>query len=49
MTLQDLATRASITQGYLAMLESGGKDNPSLDIVRRLARALKVPLNDLLE
>jgi transcriptional regulator with XRE-family HTH domain len=48
LTQQQVAERASITQGYLALLESGERENPSLDIVRRLARALKVPLTDLL-
>jgi DNA-binding XRE family transcriptional regulator len=49
LTQQEVARRASITQAYLAKLETGDKDNPSLDIVRRLARALKVPLGELLE
>ncbi len=43
-----LAERVSITASYLARLEAGEQDHPSLDIVRRLARALKVPLNQLL-
>ena len=48
LTQQQLAERLSITPPYLAMLEAGERKNPSLDIVRRLARALKVPLSDLL-
>lgn len=48
ITQQQLAERASITPSYLATLEAGERENPSLDIVRRLARALKVPLMDLL-
>lgn len=47
-TQAQVAERAAITQGYLAKLENGDQENPSLDIVRRLARALKVPLRDLL-
>ena len=47
-TQQVVAERASITQAYLAQLEAGERENPSLDIVGRLARALKVPLGDLL-
>jgi transcriptional regulator with XRE-family HTH domain len=48
LTQQQVAERASITQAYLAKLETGDKENPSLDIVRRLARALRVPLKELL-
>lgn len=48
LTQQELAERAIITQSYLAMLETGERENPSLDIVRRLARALELPLKDLL-
>jgi transcriptional regulator with XRE-family HTH domain len=48
LTQAQLAERVSVTSAYLARLEAGEHDHPSLDIVRRLARALKVPLNRLL-
>jgi len=48
LTQGQLAERVSITSSYLARLEAGEHDHPSLDIVRRLARALKVPLKELL-
>jgi transcriptional regulator with XRE-family HTH domain len=48
MTQEQLARRAKVTPGYVAQLELGLRTNPSLDVVRRLARALKVPLKDLL-
>jgi transcriptional regulator with XRE-family HTH domain len=38
-----------VTQGYIAQLESGWKKNPSLEILKRLARALGVPVTELLE
>ncbi len=43
-----LAKRVKVTQPYLAMLESGAFRNPTLDVVRRLAKALKVPVAELL-
>jgi transcriptional regulator with XRE-family HTH domain len=49
MTQVELASKAKISQGYLARLEGGEKTNPSLDILQRLARALGVPLSDLLQ
>jgi len=44
----ELAKRAQVAQSYIAMLETGEKQNPSLDILKRLAKALKVPVADLL-
>jgi transcriptional regulator with XRE-family HTH domain len=49
LTQVDLAKRASITQSYLAELERGGKKNPSLVVLKRLAKALGVPVTALLE
>jgi transcriptional regulator with XRE-family HTH domain len=49
MTQRDLATKAKVTQGYVAQLEMGMKKNPSLEILRRLAKALGVPVTELLE
>jgi transcriptional regulator with XRE-family HTH domain len=47
--LRELATKANVPPGYLAELESGRKKNPSLDVLKRLARALGVPVTELLE
>jgi len=49
MTQRDLARRAQVTPGYIAQLEMGQKKNPSLLVLRRLAKALKVPLVKLLQ
>jgi len=49
MTQRDLARRAGVTPGYIAQLEMGQKKNPSLLVLRRLAKALKVPLVELLK
>jgi transcriptional regulator with XRE-family HTH domain len=47
--LRELAEKAKVPPGYLAELESGKKKNPSLDVLKRLARALGVPVTELLE
>ena len=49
MGLRELARKAKVPPGYLAELEAGKKKNPSLDVLKRLARALGVPVTDLLE
>jgi len=45
----ELARRAKVTQAYIAQLETGQRKNPSLPVLRRLARALGVPVGELLE
>jgi transcriptional regulator with XRE-family HTH domain len=49
MTQRDLAAKAKVTQGYVAQLEIGMKKNPSLEILKRIAKALGVPVTELLE
>jgi DNA-binding XRE family transcriptional regulator len=49
MTQEDLANRAKVARSYVALIESGRKKNPSLEILKRLARALGVPVTELLE
>jgi transcriptional regulator with XRE-family HTH domain len=43
-----LAKKAKTTGGYIAVLETGRKRNPSLAVLRRLAKALGVPVTELL-
>lgn len=38
----------STHQLYVSMIESGARENPSLPVLKRLARALGVPLAELL-
>ena len=45
----ELAKRAKVSQAYLAEIERGTKTNPSLPVLRRLAKALGVPVTELLE
>jgi transcriptional regulator with XRE-family HTH domain len=48
MKQEDLAKRAKVSRGYLAALEAGHKKNPSLAVLQRLAKALGVPVTELL-
>lgn len=49
LTQRALATKAKVTPGYVAQIEMGQKRNPSLAVLRRLAKALGVPVAELLE
>jgi transcriptional regulator with XRE-family HTH domain len=49
LTQVELAKRAKVGQAYIAMLERGARKNPSLPVLKRLARALGVPVGELLE
>ena len=48
LTQRDLATKAKVTAAYIAQLEVGARKNPSLDVLRRLAKALGVSVTELL-
>ena len=48
LSQERLATRAGITRAYVARLELGRQD-PRLAVVRKLAKALKVRVGDLVE
>ena len=49
LTQRDLANKAKVTAAYVAMIETGVRKNPSLAILKRLAKALGVPVTTLLE
>jgi transcriptional regulator with XRE-family HTH domain len=48
LTQIDLAKLAKVSQAYVASLEAGSKKNPSLAVLQRLAKALGVPVTELL-
>jgi putative transcriptional regulator len=48
LTQKRLAQRAGIDQGYLSNIESGKRPHPSAVIVKKLARALDVGIEELL-
>ena len=49
LTQVALAKKVRMKQPYLARLESGAEMNPKLDALRRLAKALKVSVAELVE
>jgi XRE family transcriptional regulator of biofilm formation len=48
ITQRELAAKAQVTGAYVAQLETGVKKNPSLDVLKRLAKVLGVPVTELL-
>lgn len=49
LTQRDLARKAKMTPGYVAQLETGLRKNPSLPVLRRLAKALSCRVAELVE
>ena len=47
-TQEQLRKRARVSRGYVADLEAGHRKNPSVAVLRRLAKALGVPVAKLL-
>ena len=43
-----LAKRAGVAQGYVSELEAGQKKNPGIETLRKIAKALGVPVTELL-
>ncbi len=43
-----LAKKAKVSQGYISHLEAGEKKEPGLGVLKRLAKALGVPVAELL-
>jgi transcriptional regulator with XRE-family HTH domain len=48
LTQVELARKAKLTQGYVTMIETGVRKNPSLAIPKRLPEALGVLVAELL-
>jgi len=44
-----LAKKAKVTPPYITMLETGARTNPTIDTLKRLAKALKVKVGELVE
>jgi XRE family transcriptional regulator of biofilm formation len=44
-----LAKRARLTQPYLAQIERGVRKNPSLETLRKIAKALRVSIETLIK
>lgn len=48
LTQDALAKRAKLTKPYISQLENGVRKSPSLPALQRLAKALGVPVTELL-
>jgi transcriptional regulator with XRE-family HTH domain len=48
VTQVTLAKKVRVTQAYIALLEKG-RENPTLDVLEKLAKALTVKVTELLE
>ena len=48
LTQQELEARSNVTQSMISKLEKGIADNVSIDILRKLAKAMNCALIDLL-
>jgi transcriptional regulator with XRE-family HTH domain len=44
-----LAKRVGVTDAYITQLETREPNNPSLDVLKKLAKALKVTVAELVE
>jgi transcriptional regulator with XRE-family HTH domain len=44
----ELAKRSRVAQGYISELEAGREKNPGIETLRKLAKALGVPVAELL-
>ncbi|HSB81393.1 MAG TPA: helix-turn-helix transcriptional regulator [Candidatus Methylomirabilis sp.] len=49
LSQRDLAVKAKVSGAYIAQLETGVRKNPSLAVLKRLAKALGVPVGELME
>ena len=49
LTQCEVAKGAEVTKNYITMLEIGARQNCSLPVLRRIAKALGVPVAKLLE
>jgi transcriptional regulator with XRE-family HTH domain len=49
LTQMQLAARARLDQGHLSQIESGARPNPGWMTLQKLARALGVPITELVE
>ena len=48
LTQAALAGKVGVSQTYIAKLESGDKKNPTLDLLKKIAKHLGVPVTELL-
>jgi transcriptional regulator with XRE-family HTH domain len=49
LTQAELAEKAEISREYVALMEIGAKKNPTIVVLKKLAKALGVAVGNLLE
>lgn len=49
MNQPELARKVKVTTAYISALEAGKRRNPSFVVLKQIARALGVPVTELLE
>lgn len=49
LTQAELAFRAGVTQPYIGALERGERKNPSMEVIRKIAKGLGVSLAQIIE
>ena len=49
LSQRELAKRVGVSDAYITQLETRERINPSLDVLRRLAKALQVSVAELVE
>lgn len=47
LTLLELARLSNISIGYLSRLENGGRNNPSFNVMSKIANALNKNITDI--
>jgi len=48
LTQVELADKVEVAQAYVSALENGSRKNPSLELLRKLAKVLKADVAELL-
>jgi len=49
MGLNELAKKADVSSSYLSSLERGVKNNPSIDMLEKIAKPLEISVNQLFD
>ena len=49
MTLDELSAKSGVSSGYLCHLERGSRTHPSVEIMEKIAKALNMSVEDLIE
>lgn len=49
LTIRQLELYSGVSNSYLSQLENGKRGTPSPEIIKKLAKGLKIPYNNLLE